>query len=163
MKNYISLIPSSLLIIVFTFTLLSCTNNSTSTDMEQPGDDPQTEASITLENSGANSYLVTNITGDGADSALDSPNETITLEVGGRYTFINDAGASSHPLDFRNSDGVKLLGQSNSSGSFDDNSDVNVTRDGDRITFTLTEGLSEELFDYICSFHPPMNGRITIE
>ncbi|CAN5255953.1 hypothetical protein BH23BAC3_BH23BAC3_12810 [soil metagenome] len=163
MKNYLSLIPYFLLIIVFTLTLLSCSNNSTSTDMEQPEDEPQTEAGITLENSGANSYLVTNITGDGADSELDSPNATITLEVGGRYTFVNDAGASSHPLDFRNSDRVKLLGQSNSSGSFDDNSEVNVIRNGDMISFTLTEGLSEELFDYICSFHPPMNGRISIE
>lgn len=162
MKKYSSLIPSSLLIIVFTLTLLSCSNNSTSADMQQQEDVAQTEASITLDNSGANSYLVTNITGEGADSELDSPNATITLEVGGRYTFVNDAGASSHPLDFRNSDRVKLLGQSNSFGSFDDDSEVNVTRTGDMITFTLSEGLSEELIDYICSFHPSMNGTISV-
>lgn len=163
MKNYISIIPYSLLITVFTLTLLSCSNNSTSTDMDEQEDEPQTEAAITLNNSGSNAYLVTNIEGNGANSEMDSPNAAITLEIGGRYTFVNEAGASSHPLDFRNSDSDKLLGQSNSSGSFDDNSEVNVTRSGDMITFTLTEGLSEELNDYICSFHPPMNGEIIIE
>lgn len=156
MKPFL-LILSSILLLIFT---LSCTNNSTSTD----NDDVETEfeSTIRYENSGAQAYLVTNIEGEGAFSELDSANPELTLTVGGRYTIINGAGASSHPLDFRNADGDKLIGQSNNSGMFDSNDKVNLVRDGDSISFTLTEELANELADYICAFHPGMNGSIVI-
>lgn len=153
MKTYIFTI-STLLMMIFLLSFISCSNNSTSTSADETQPEPQNEAIITLDNNGANAYHVTNIEGEGAESELNTPNAEIALEIGGRYTFINNGGASSHPLDFRNDDNEKLLGQSNSSGSFDNDNEVNVTRNGDAITFTLTESLSEALFDYICSFHP---------
>lgn len=156
-KKPFLLILSSILFLIF---ISSCTNNSTSTDTEEV--ESEFESTIRYENSGAQAYLVTNINGEGAFAEMDSANPELTLTVGGRYTFINGAGASSHPLDFRNADGDKLLGQSNNAGMFDSNDEVNVVRNGDSITFTLTEELAEELSDYICAFHPGMNGSIVI-
>lgn len=148
---------------VFSVITLSCTNNSTSVEMNQEQPESQIEGTVTLDNNGAQSYTISSIEGDGIQAETDTPNTAIELEIGGRYTFINNAGASSHPLDFRNADRDKLFGQSNSSGSFDDDNDVNVSQIGDAISFTLTEELAEQLFDYICSFHPPMNGMIAID
>lgn len=150
-------ILSSILFLIFTS---SCTNNSTSTDNDEVNS--EFESTIRYDNSGAQAYLVTNIDGEGASAELDSANPELTLTIGGRYTFINSAGASSHPLDFRNKDGDKLLGQSNNSGIFDADESVNIVRNGDSITFTLTEELADELADYICAFHPGMNGSIVI-
>jgi len=156
MKPFL-LVLSSILLLIF---IPSCTNNSTSTNNEEI--ETEFESTIRYENSGAQAYLVTNIDGDGAFAELDSANPELTLTVGGRYTFINGAGASSHPLDFRNEDGDKLIGQSNNSGLFDSNDEVNLLRDGDSISFTLTEELADEIADYICAFHPGMNGSIVI-
>lgn len=148
--------------ILFLISIYSCTNNSTSTNSDNDELDTELESTIRYENSGAQAYLVTNIDGEGAFAELDSANPELILTVGGRYTFINGAGASSHPLDFRNEDGDKLIGQSNNSGLFDSNDEVNLVRDGDSISFTLTEELADELADYICAFHPGMNGAITV-
>lgn len=156
-------IRTLLIISVFSAITLSCTNNSTSVEMNEEQPESQIEGTITLDNSGAQSYVISSIEGDGIHAETDTPNATFELEIDGRYTFVNNAGASSHPLDFRNADRDKLLGQSNNSGSFDEDEIVNLSRSGDAITFTLTEELAEQLFDYICSFHPPMNGMIVIE
>lgn len=155
--NPFLLILSSVLFLII---ISSCTNNSTSTNNEVV--DAEFESTIRYDNSGAQAYLVTNIDGEGAFAELDSANPELTLKTGGRYTIINGAGASSHPLDFRNTDGDKLFGQSNNSGQFDSNNDVNIVRDGDSISFTLTKELADELADYICAFHPGMNGSIVI-
>ena len=156
-------IRTLLYITLFSVLALSCTNNSTSVEMNEEQPESQIEGTITLDNSGAQSYLISSIEGEGIQAENDTPNATIELEIGGRYTFINNAGASSHPLDFRNADREKLFGQSNNSGSFDQDENVNLSRSGDAITFTLTEELADQLFDYICSFHPPMNGMFSIE
>lgn len=154
---------SILFIILFTSFILSsysCTTNSTSVDDEK--NQPEVNSTITFTNSGAQAYLVTNIDGQGASAEVESANPELSLVEGNRYTFINSAGASSHPLDFRNENGDKLLGQSNNDGSFDSDEDVNVVINGDSITFTLTDELSDDLTEYICAFHPGMNGSIVI-
>lgn len=146
--------------IQFSIFISSCTNNSTSTANDEV--ESEFESTISYINSGAQAYLVTNIEGEGANAELDTANPQLSLTVGGRYTFVNNAGASSHPLDFRNADGDKLIGQSNKSGLFDSNDEVNPVRNGDSISFTLTEELADELAEYICAFHPGMNGSIAI-
>lgn len=148
----------ALLTIIFVISVSSCTTNSTSVE----DGETDLESTITYNNSGAQAYLVTAIEGDGASAELNSENPEVTLTIGGRSTFINNGGASSHPLDFRNAVGDKLLGQGDSLGLFDSDEDVNVVRNGDSITFTLTAELADELADYICAFHPGMNGSITI-
>ncbi|MCH8557902.1 MAG: hypothetical protein LAT84_08775 [Balneolia bacterium] len=149
--------------------LLSACSDSVSPVVE---DEPDPEAPpvvigpgavITLDNSGAQAYLVLDIEGEGASAELDEPNPEITLEAGMRYTFINESGASSHPLDFRNADNQKLFGQSNQSGLLDDDESVDVERDGNLISFNLTEELAEVLANYVCSFHPGMGAAIIIE
>ena len=56
----------------------------------------------------------------------------------------------------------KFLGQSNADGLFDDNSDVDIETDGNIISFTLTGSLATEINGYVCSFHPEMNGEISV-
>lgn len=158
-KKYLTLI-----LVIPLLLLAGCSENTMSVDDDEPDiDEPGlTEAIITMNNSGAQSYLVTDLEGEGASAEQNVNNPDIELTVGGRYTFINNGGAGSHPLDFRNSDREKLFGQSNASGSFDNDSNVSVEKDGNSITFTLTEGLAAELADYVCSFHPGMNGVFVI-
>ncbi len=117
---------------------------------------------VVMESNGAQSYTVARIDGDGISTETGTENPSISLTVGGRYTFVNQAGAGSHPLDFRNGDREKLFGQSNTAGSLDNDNDVDVVENGDAITFTLTESLAASLVDYICSFHPGMNGDLFI-
>lgn len=152
------------LFILLTIGLIaSCSNTVTQSEMK--ADDQGfsgKEGTIVLNNSGSNAYIVTDIKGEGASSELNESNSEITLTLGGRYTFKNESGASNHPLDFRNSRGDKLLGQSNDEGSFSEDNAVNIQREGDSITFTLTESLAEEIVDYICSFHPTMNGSVNV-
>lgn len=143
--------------------MASCSNTVTQGGME--GDEQEfsgKEGTIVLNNSGSNAYIVTDIKGEGVSSELNESNSEITLTLGGRYTFENESGASNHPLDFRDSEGAKLLGQSNEEGSFSEDSGANIQRNGNAITFTLTESLAKEIVDYICSFHPTMNGSINL-
>lgn len=120
------------------------------------------EAMITLDNSGASAYIAISIDGDGATAAINTENPNITITKGGRYTFINSAGASSHPLDFRDRDGNKLFGQSRDEGSLENDPDIDVVRSGDSITFTLSDDLASQLSEYICFFHPGMNGSFSV-
>ena len=160
-----SLYPSLKL---FIFTLLissllsSCSGNSTGYPMRDTGEPIATvqDATITLDNVGSNAYVVTAIVGEGASAMLNQNNSPVELEIGKRFTFVNNGGAASHPLDFRNSEGEKLLGQSGADGQFDDDADVNAVLSGNDITFTLTSDLAEAFGLYICSFHPGMTATI---
>lgn len=136
----------------------ACTNNSTEAELP---DDPDV-TTIQIDNMGATAYVVLGIDGEGATTSIDEQNADIALKIGDRFRFNNVAGASNHPLDFRNSDRDKLFGQSNAGGIFDDDSDVNVQTEGNIISFTLTESLAAELNGYVCSFHPGMNGEIKV-
>lgn len=148
--------------IVSAFTFNACTSNTTQAEMpEHDPESDQTVTSITFDNMGATAYVVLGIDGDGATANLDEENTEISLRIGDRFRFENVAGASNHPLDFRNSDRDKLLGQSNGDGIFDDDAEVDVQTEGNIISFTLTSGLASELSGYVCSFHPGMNGAIS--
>lgn len=149
-------IATSILLMALSLSLISCTNSSTQTDIP---DDPDV-TTIEFDNMGATAYVVLSIEGDGASANLNEENAEISLRIGDRFRFNNTAGASNHPLDFRNSDRNKLLGQSNADGQFDDDSEVDIETDGNIISFTLTESLAAELNGYVCSFHPGMNGEI---
>lgn len=149
-------------IILILFIFISCTSTNTGSMDDEMEEVEQLTGTVILENNGAQSYTVASIDGDGISAETGSANPTITLTVGGRYTFVNQAGASSHPLDFRNGDRQKLFGQSNPAGQLDNDTDVDVVENGDSITFTLTESLAEALTQYICSFHPGMNGNLVI-
>ncbi|NBC25883.1 MAG: hypothetical protein GVY08_03410 [Bacteroidetes bacterium] len=151
-------------LLLMTLFVISCTNNSTSTD---PSDDTETPAgpavtSITIDNVGATAYIFIGIDGDGASANLNEQNAELELKTGERFSFKNEAGASNHPLDFRNSDREKLLGQSNGDGLFDNNEEVDLKKDANTITFTLTAELAGAINDYICHFHPGMNANIVV-
>lgn len=136
----------------------ACSGNSTQADMP---DDDLPVTTLQIDNMGATAYVLLSIEGEGATANLNEENAEITLRVGDRYSFDNVGGASNHPLNFRNDDQDKLLGQSNDEGIFDDDSEVNVQTDNNIISFTLTSALASELSGYVCSFHPGMNGEIT--
>jgi len=152
--------------IAFSLMLFACTSNVTSTDNgngEEVPDDPDIEETgVTLDNVGSTAYVVTEIDGDGANAEKNEENTPIELTVGQRYTFTNSAGASAHPLGFRNADNEFLIRQGNSSGTFGDDKEVNVVKSGNDISFTLTEALASEMVQYICVFHPGMSGEIIV-
>lgn len=160
------LLNFSIAVLLLSSLLISCTGNSTGYSDREPGDPLAVtqDATITLNNAGTNAYVVTGIEGDGANAMINQNNSPIELEIGKRFTFVNNGGAASHPLDFRNSEGEKLLGQSGDDGQFDNDSGVNAEMSGNEITFTLTAELSEAFGLYICSFHPGMTATIrTVE
>jgi len=151
----VSYISAALL--AFTLIVSACTSNTTQTEMPDESDDV---TSIQIDNMGSTAYVILGIDGEGASANLNEENADLTLRVGDRFRFENVAGASNHPLNFRNSDRDKLLGQSNNDGLFDDDADVDVQSDGNSISFTLTSDLAAVLNDYVCSFHPGMTGGI---
>lgn len=155
-----SIIPFGLFLLAFSIS--ACTSNSIQTDIpDEDSSSNQNVTTIQVDNMGATAYVVLGIDGEGASATLDEENTEIALRIGDRFNFENEAGASNHPLNFRNSDQDKLLGQSNDEGMFDTDSEVDVQTDGNTISFTLTEALAAELNGYVCSFHPGMNGEIT--
>lgn len=149
-------ITSSALLLLF-LSLSACSDGSTSVDPEAPG--PAT-TTIVLQNVGASAYRLVGIEGTGAQGDVTSDNPAIQLTIGERFTFDNQGGASAHPLDFRNAAGQKLFGQSNQAGSLESDPEVAVSREGNRITFTLTPALAAVLSEYICAFHPSMGGSL---
>jgi len=136
-----------------------CSNSSTSPESEP---DVINEATITLNNSGASAYVAVSVEGSGVSATINADNPEISLTAGGRYTFINNGGASSHPFDFRDGSGNKLFGQSRDDGALENSSDINVVKNNNSITFTLTDDLASRLSDYICFFHPGMNGTFRV-
>lgn len=158
-------INSILIILLIAFAACSSENTPVDSGENNENGDPPSEislTSVTLNNAGATAYVVTAIDGDDANASLNEQNSDIGLRIGARFEFINESGASNHPLDFRNSDRQKLFGQSNASGLFDGNEGIDLEKDGNTLRFTLTEELAAEIADYICSFHPGMNGDIFI-
>jgi len=141
------------------FVVSGCSNSSTSPESEP---DVINEATITLNNSGASAYVAVSVEGSGVSATINADNPEISLTAGGRYTFINNGGASSHPLDFRDGSGNKLFGQSRDDGALENSSDINVVKNNNSITFTLTDDLASRLSDYICFFHPGMNGTFRV-
>jgi plastocyanin len=157
------IISFGLLFIALSLSFSACTNNSTQADM--PDDNfpsNQEVTTIEIDNIGSNAYVILGIDGEGASANLNEENTELNLRISDRFQFENVAGASNHPLNFRNSNRDKLLGQSNGDGMFDADADVDIQTDGNSISFTLTSSLAAELNGYICSFHPGMNGDISV-
>lgn len=115
---------------------------------------------MTVGNSGASAYFVSEIEGDEEVTPLNTDNSTWTLTEGTRYT-LTVTGAAAHPFEIRNASGEALLSQSND-GSFGSDADVNFVSSGQQFDFTLTAELAAEIADYICTIHGGMNGDITI-
>lgn len=154
--RFSKIIPA--LIFLGFFAVASCTNSTSTTMIEEP---LMVTGTVNLDNDRATAYMITSIEGEGIAGEIGVNNPEIILEVGRRYTFNNEAGASSHPLEFRNAEGEVLLSQREDSGLLFDNAQIDAIVEGDAITFTLTSELAETLEDYICGFHPGMNGKIT--
>jgi outer membrane protein assembly factor BamB len=121
------------------------------------------DATATMNNVGTSAWEITGTEGDIESVPLNEDNPQISLEPGTRYMIEND-GWPTHPLGFQSADGTTLLSQdTDSTGSFEDNSSINWVDNGDVFAFTLTETLAEEVDSYICTVHAPMNGEIEIE
>jgi endonuclease YncB( thermonuclease family) len=85
-------------------------------------------------------------------------NPTLTMVEGVRH-HVENRGAGSHPLAFRDASGDALLTQ-DGTGAFEDDPDVNWVDTGDVVEFTLTGALAAELDSYGCEVHPSMAGDI---
>lgn len=120
-----------------------------------------TKVAFTLDNVGSSAWVVEN---DSTNVADDSENPDINLEQGKRYTIRNNGYGTygTHPLAFFDADGNTLLSQS-STGSFEDDSDVNWVDNGETISFTVTQELYNELSGYRCTVHGAMEGNIVQE
>lgn len=143
---------------LFLLPLSACSDGPSATEPTDPG---PAAATLTLQNVGASAYRLVGIEGVGAQGGVNTENPGIQLRIGERFTFVNQGGASAHPLDFRNAAGQKLFGQSRQGGSLEDDPEVAVSYDGNAVTFTLTPALAAVLADYVCSFHPSMGGALT--
>ena len=174
MKNKIILLYL-LLLTVFTFSLSSCGSDDgydTDESVYNSGSDnsgdggygdgnpSQNVVRMTVDNDGAQAYFVTSITGSEQPTSLNENNSTWTLTEGTRYelTIVN---SGVHPFQIRNSSNNKLLSQ-NSTGTFEDDSDVNFVDDGQKFNFTVTSTLAAEISTYFCGIHTSINGNINI-
>lgn len=142
------------------------------------------DVTVTIDNVGANAWEVTETDDeDVAPTGVENP--TLTLTVDTRYTFVNDGGAA-HPLAFRDAGDEPLISQEDadddgddngggsgpgysldmqllSSGAFADDPEVDLVTEDDRMTFTVTGALADELNTYVCTVHPAMVGDIETE
>ena len=117
---------------------------------------------LTLDNSGAQAYFVSEQTG-GSVTTLNDNNSSWSLEVGQRYE-ITVVNPNAHPLMLRNAAGDVLLGMQNADGTFSNDASVNfVTNQADGIfNFTVTPSLASALSDYACQVHTnSMVGQVT--
>ncbi|MFB6227959.1 MAG: hypothetical protein ABEH88_05150, partial [Halobacteriales archaeon] len=119
------------------------------------------DVTVTMNNVGFSAWEVTGVDGDEDVASTGVDNPTLTLQVGTRYLFENN-GWDTHPLAFRDANDSPLLTQSGT-GLFEDDANVSWVDDGDTAAFTLTQDLADELDDYVCTVHSPMNGSVTTE
>lgn len=117
---------------------------------------------ITLDNSGASAYFVSEQSG-GVVTSLNIDNSTWTLEVGQRYE-VSVVNSNNHPLMLRNASDDLLLGMQNADGTYSDDPSVNFVTDQSNGTFnfTVTQDLAAQLDNYACQVHTnSMFGDIT--
>ncbi len=116
---------------------------------------------LTVGNSGASAYFVSEINGNEDVTTLNEDNSGWELTVGTRYE-LTVTGASSHPFALRDSANNILLSMNGVDGSFESDSDVNFQTSGTSFSFTMTQALADELDNYVCTIHSGMTGGITV-
>jgi plastocyanin len=117
---------------------------------------------MTVGNTGASSYFVSNITGNEEVTTLNADNSSWELTVGTRYV-ITVTGASAHPFALRDSDNALLLTMNSATGTFESDADVDFEADDSTIRFTLTQELADQLDNYVCTLHASMTGSVTVK
>jgi plastocyanin len=127
-------------------------------DGEDGTDGITADVTVTMSNVGTSAWEITDLTGVDGDTPTGVENPSLPLQPGMRYKFVNN-GYPTHPLAFRDADDNALLSQS-SDGSMEGDSAINWVDNGGELAFTLTESLSAELDDYVCTVHASMNGQI---
>lgn len=157
-KNLLFLLP--LLFLVF-----SCKDDveDVVNDDDDDNDDDNSIniVAMTVDNSGASAYFVSEINGNEDVTALNEDNSTGELTVGTRYE-LTVTGASTHPFALRDGDNNILLSMNDVDGSFEGNTDVDFQTSGTSFNFTLTQELADELNNYVCTVHSGMTGSISI-
>lgn len=151
------------LFILLCLTLIGLVSCSSEDNELQTGEVPFEEPRIVLDNNGIHSWNVLEVSGTGVSQAFEDKNQTLTLKIGLRYTFVN-LGSREHPLDFRNAEGELLFSQDLNVGIFENDPEVDFQFDiyEDLAVFTLTEEVARELATYNCSFHEMMEGKIIV-
>ncbi len=137
-------------------------NRGTSAESDIASGANAADVNVSMTADGNQAWVVTNVENAPNLAETDAPNPTMTLTTGQRYRF-NNPLFDTHVLQFRNGAGDVLLGQGGSAGSFAENEDVNPVISDNAVTFTLTEGLAQELADYYCAAHQGMVGEIQVQ
>lgn len=127
-----------------------------------PEEEAESDATITINNVGQSAWELVDIEGDGASGDIGEENAPITLEAERRYTFVNQ-GAANHPFQLRDGNGDVLIA-ANTDGSLQDYEPANVqiSDDGETISFTLTGNLADWVATYNCAPHAAMEGDIIV-
>jgi len=153
------------ILLLFPFLILAFSCEDEVEDM-MDDDDNNDDGSInivemTVGNSGASAYFVSQINGNEEVTTLNEDNSAWELTVGTRYE-ITVTSASAHPFALRDSENDILLSMNSVEGTFESDGDVNFQSDGTSFHFTLTQDLADELNNYVCTLHAGMTGSITI-
>ncbi|WP_148230042.1 cupredoxin domain-containing protein [Marivirga tractuosa] len=130
-------------------------------DNDDDDDNSVNIVEMTIDNSGASAYFVSEINGNEEVTTTNEDNSTWELTVGTRYV-LTVTGASSHPFALRDSENNILLSMNSVDGSFEEDSDVDFQASGTSFNFTLTQALAGELDNYVCTVHLGMTGSITV-
>lgn len=119
---------------------------------------------ITVSNRGSSAWVVTGVEGASGVAETGTENPSLTLRSGVRYRVVVEADRSTHPFELvstNGSDKVLLSQSGNTTGSYEDDADVDFQEGSSGITFTMTSELLEELDAYRCGRHPrSMRGAI---
>jgi plastocyanin len=151
-----------LFLIPIAFLTFSCDEDVDDIVDDNDGDKDNTVniVEMTVGNSGASAYFVSEINGNEDVTALNEDNSTWELTVGTRYE-LTVTGASVHPFALRDSENNILLSMNNVEGSFEEDADVDFQTSGSSFSFTLTQALADQLTNYVCTIHLGMTGSIT--
>ena len=144
-------------------------NRGTSADSDIASGANAADVNVSMTADGNEAWIVTNVEGtvglenpqEGIDddAETDTPNPTLTLSVGQRYRF-NNPLFDVHVLQFSDGEGNVLLGQGGTQGSFAENEEVSPVISDNAVTFTLSEGLAQEIADYRSQEYEAMTGEI---
>lgn len=117
-----------------------------------------TVGTVTFTTVAPSDWRITEVDGNGV--ATHGSTNTMTLEVGGRYTFdLSDVDSESYPMEIRDSSGTVLVSQRNNASSEEfEAADISVTEE--EIQFTLTEDLASRIAFYRAATYPSMIGII---